>query len=353
MQYLSPVELALSLRPSVLLDPPQNSGADSLLIVVGYASPGFAKDHLDTLSSICDHEIKISLLLGMRTGLDWAKREELLNLEHLYDGRFEVFVNEGIDVHTKHYAWFVGDAPVVGFSGSANYSLNGFPKGMRTCRQLNDLRLDDPERIRFYFEQTPKVRIEDATVRRPLAKAHSGDSDEAPPGGIRWLNREKTKVRISFLSADGTLKPASGLNWEMPNGSPRRPFHDNPVDRWRYDAAYLRVPKRLHRENPGFFPEKDSFLTLLTDDGQYFYCAIQQQDRKAISTTSERSGNSSQLGNRQLGGYLRDRLGVVSGDRHPLRGEHITKSDLERYGRLDYTIEKVSDESYLFDFSSG
>jgi hypothetical protein len=351
---LSPAGLALDLRKKVLLDPPKDGKADSLFIVSGYASPGYAKNHLDSLIEAHAHKIEVTLLIGMRSNLDWAKREEYLNLEATYEDRLRVFyANSGPEVHSKLYAWFSGEDPVAGFSGSANYTSNGFPLDEKTCVQLNHVSVADASEIRRYFDLIPKIAIKDAPLKRPEPKHSDLDESQAPPGGFRWLNEEKTRVRISFLDpGDGSLPAKSGLNWEMPNGTSRRPFIKDPSERWKYDAAYLKVPKGLHRDKPDFLPAKGSFLTLLTDDNEFFYCKIQQDDAKAISTTSEKKETvGPKAGNRKLGSYLRSRLGVVYGELNPLHGVAITREDLERYGRTDYTLEKISDESYLFDFS--
>lgn len=348
----SPVDLAVDLRRTVLLDPAKDGKADSLIIVSGYASPSYAKNHLDSLILQYSHKIRVTLLIGMRSNLDWAKREEYLDLEEIYEDRFKVFyVNEGPEVHSKLFAWFSGENPVVGFSGSANYTLNGFPFDEGTCKQLNHISLADPNLIRTYFNDLPKIAVIDVPMERPSLQRTAENNEELKPGGFRWLNEEKSRVRISLLRQRGDLPSRSGLNWEIPTGADRRPFVEDKSERWKYDAAYLKVPVGLHRENPNFFPERDSLLTLLTDDNEIFYCKIQQADRKAISTTNEKSKNQGRLGNRLLGTYLRKRIGVVFGDAHPQQGYAITKNDLLRYGRTDYTIEKISDESYFFDFS--
>ena len=61
--------MALELRNQVLIEPPRNGRADSLFIVAGYASPGYAKDHLDALLDQHPHEIRVTLLIGMRSDL--------------------------------------------------------------------------------------------------------------------------------------------------------------------------------------------------------------------------------------------------------------------------------------------
>ncbi len=60
-----------------------------------------------------------------------------------------------------------------------------------------------------------------------------------------------------------------------------------------------------------------------------------QQGRKAIQSTHDNS---------ELGRYIRNRLGLEL-------GTVIKLNDLENYGRTDYTLEKIDDETILLDFS--
>ena len=73
---------------------------------------------------------------------------------------------------------------------------------------------------------------------------------------------------------------------------------------------------------------------MITDDNQAFDMAVQQDNRKAISTAD----------NSELGRYFRKRLGLAN-------GELVTKQHLEAYGRTDYTIEKIDEETFMLDFS--
>jgi hypothetical protein len=65
-------------------------------------------------------------------------------------------------------------------------------------------------------------------------------------------------------------------------------------------------------------------------------CVIAQQGGKAIETHKNNS---------ILGAYIRDRLGVPS-------GQKIRMADFENYGRSDITIQKIDSETYYLDFST-
>ena len=95
------------------------------------------------------------------------------------------------------------------------------------------------------------------------------------------------------------------------------------------------MPIRGDVTKEGFLPEKKFTFTLITDDGVPLDCAVQQDNRKAISTTNNNS---------ILGRYIRKRIGVPEGG-------FVKKEDLEKYGRTDFTLEKIDEETFLFGFS--
>ena len=53
----------------------------------------------------------------------------------------------------------------------------------------------------------------------------------------------------------------------------------------------------------------------------------------------------STFNNELLGEYIRNRIGVAS-------GMPVTKEDLIAYGRTDYTLKYMDDETLYFDFKS-
>ena len=98
--------------------------------------------------------------------------------------------------------------------------------------------------------------------------------------------------------------------------------------------AYLSLKNDARRD--GFLPPQTETFTLITDDGQAMDCVVAQQGRKAVQSTNNNS---------EIGKYIRKRIGV------PL-GNPVTKQDLELFGRTDYTLEKINDETFLLDLSS-
>jgi hypothetical protein len=126
----------------------------------------------------------------------------------------------------------------------------------------------------------------------------------------------------------------SGLNWgqrlQRTYSQDRKSFT---VTQREPNQAYLSLKQNSRKE--GFLPPRALTFSLITDDGESFDCVVAQDGRKAIEST---------YNNSLLGIYFRRRLGL------PL-GSKIEVDDLENYGRTDYTIEKIDEETFLLDFS--
>ena len=299
---------------------PCNSGANELFIVSGYASATFAHKHVKDLLRTNDNK-KVNLIIGMPTKA--ADHQGFLNISKAHPGNFSGFYFQGRpNVHCKLYSWFKDDIAKFGFSGSANYSQSGFSERL----QGNQMVGDDPSTIKDYFidllgSSIPMQDFEPevSEIYRPQladGSIHAGD--------IEWLSENKS-VRISFLDRTGNLPGKSGLNWGQ--------RVDNLGNQRDPDQAYLSIRKDARKE--GFLPDKGFTFTLLTDDGNALDCTVQQEGRKAISTTDNNS---------ILGQYIRERLGLES-------GSFVTADHLENYGRTDFTLEKINDETFYFDIS--
>lgn len=320
--------LTRDLYNSVLIQP-KKSEANKLYIVSGYASATFARRHLLNLLEI-DEDIEVNLIIGM----PGRKSDHLafLQLHNEFSGKFKgYYLNSSPPVHSKVYSWFIDEDPLDAFSGSANYSQYGFFE----TQQINQISVENPQEIKFFYEEllTRCTYIPDHQIVLPIGHSDFHIAGSIPAGTIRWEIPDK-RVTISFLKSNGTLPQVSGLNW----GQRQTKYTSKVTGQIKYsqrepNQAYLGL--RLTARNDGFLPPIAFTFTLITDDGQNFDCVIAQMGRKSIESTNNNS---------ELGIYFRERLGVPLGS--PVRIE-----DLERYGRTDYTIEKIDEETFLLDFS--
>lgn len=317
-----------NLYNEILLRPVHSQNANTLYIVSGYASATFARKHLLDLKDRSD--FAINLIIGMPR----SKYDHLafVQLQENFKGRFKAYYYNGTPpVHCKIFAWFNQDVPIIGYSGSANYSQYGFFDHL----QKNQMTKDDPLNIFNYYNSL----IGDSTLisefkAKPLIEAPLLRTDNSVEAGkIRWTIPNK-RVDISFLDNKGNLPMISGLNWGQ-----RREKRINKVTgeinfvTREPNQAYLSL--RLDSRKEGFLPDRAYTFTLITDDNNSFDCVVAQDGRKAIHSTNDNS---------ELGRYIRKRLGVQI-------GAPVTKNDLQKYGRTDYTIEKLNGETFLFDFS--
>ena len=313
----------------VALRAPERNGGDTLYIVSGYASPTFAYRHIEDLIS---EETKINLIIGM--SCHNAQIKQFQSMVQEFEGRFNVYyIDTQPKVHCKMYGWYGGGKPTIGFVGSANYSQEGL---LDNKPQMNQLSRANPMEIKGYFDDlllraTPISELVKSGENLPLAIGINKD-------GVMWSNNGRT-VTISFLTRSGQTPKTDGLNWGQPVGTKRRPFYDE--YRPSMDQACLKFPKKAQDAN--FVPwlgnghENKITFSLTTDDGHTFtYCRRQGQNGKQISTDSEQF---------KIGQYFRKRLGLNL-------GEFVTKEHLEEYGRTDYTLHKVDDETFILDFSA-
>tara|TARA_R110000764_G_scaffold151438_1_gene238893 strand:+ start:1167 stop:2135 length:969 start_codon:yes stop_codon:yes gene_type:complete len=298
-------------------------GNSSLYIVSGYSSATFAKRHLKDLSSI-DKNIDVNLIIGMNGNR--SDHQAYLDLKRHYKSLLNVYyIKSYPEVHAKAYAW-LGENPQ-GFSGSANYSQQAF-----IGSQVNQLGDTDPYTIKNFYDSL-MPRTESITTYKPIPQKIvpiiPQPRGSVQPGKIQWLIPD-TSVRISFLAKDGEVPSASGLNWGHSTASKNKNKPSQPRDR---NDAYLSIKTDATKE--GFLPDKGFTFTMNADDGYVMDCVVAQDGRKSVQTTD---------GNPILGSYIRKRLGVPS-------GKFLTASDLIRYGRTDFTLTKLDDETFEFDIS--
>jgi hypothetical protein len=113
------------------------------------------------------------------------------------------------------------------------------------------------------------------------------------------------------------VAPKSGLNQWNASGRPRD-----------FNEVYIPIPKRIHRENPGFFPKKHITFRLQTDDNTIFLAKVCQAGRKALMSNP----------NKSLGEWiLRKKLG--------LNFSEIATLDYLNKKRIDSVLIEKIDES--------
>ncbi|MEX2595267.1 MAG: restriction endonuclease PLD domain-containing protein [Anditalea sp.] len=316
-----------NLYPTALINP--ISIANKLYIVSGYASATFARRHVVELLGI-RNDFEINLIIGMPN----AKSDHLafVALHKEFGDKFKgYYYRSSPPVHCKFYSWYNNEEPCIGYTGSANYSQYGF----FTHLQVNQLNDDCPIGAKDLYDELLRnsIFIPDHEIVVPESHIVIPFVGIVPPGKINWEIPD-VRVTISFLTNKGDLPQVSGLNWgQRLSKSTSKATGKVSWSKREPNQAYLSL--RLDSRKEGFLPALTVNFSLITDDGQAFDCVIAQEGRKAIHSTNDNS---------EIGRYVRNRIGVAL-------GSPVTVEDLERYGRTDYTIEKINDETFLMDFS--
>lgn len=306
---------------------PLTEGADSLLILSGYATPNMASWLMKNIEKKTQKKIEVFLIVGMvpYDGLSVVMHEGFKSLMSGADSFPESIKNftcsyvcENAPVHSKLYIWKKEGKPFKAFVGSANFTQSSFESKRR------ELMLEcNPEDALDYYE-----KIEGDTIYCNHAEVEENIILYAAHRVLDTANNLREdiaesnidSVTLSLLSRNGEVGKRSGLNWGQRAGRNK-------------NEAYIPLPKRIAEK--GFFPLEEKHFTVITDDRHQLILRVQQQGDKAITTP---------LSNALLGEYFRNRLGLPN-------GAFITKADLEAYGRTDVTFYKFDEEQFYMDFS--
>ena len=300
-------------------------GADTFLVMSGYATPNMASWYIKSLQEGCSTPISFSLLIGMvpYNGLSIPIHE---GFKLLHGNKYENSVNSFLcsyiynnpPIHGNLYIWLKKNIPILAFTGSADFVQSAFISARKEILEV----CDPQEAYNYYMEAESNsifcnhAEIEDHIVLHPTHQIL--DAENKPLTNLEGDGI--TSIHVSLLTNKGDIGEKSGLNWGQ---------------RYRRNKneAYIPLPRRIAKT--GFFPLGRHF-TVVTDDNHTLLLRVEQQNDKAITTP---------LSNAQLGEYFRCRLGLSN-------GAFVTKQSLTDYGRTDVTFYKIDDEQYFMDFSS-
>ena len=318
----------------VLIEP-HKAGATKLCVISGYATSAMVSYHLDQLDNDRRKaDLKIHLVVGMwgSDGLPASYHRGFQKLvQDDYSDRFQCsYIYQSAPVHSKLYIWFKDNDPILSFAGSANYTQTGF--GTRQREVLTECNatlaakyFDTVLRDSIYcthgdVDSLIRIYSDDQYFKRGRKHLESVEAFQAEPEDID--DNSFPCVRNSLLDRNGEVARRSGLNWGQRPDEGREP-----------NQAYIPIKSSIYKTD--FFPPRDSWFALGTDDNVTFLCKVSQDNGKAVGTPQSNS---------QLGEYFRRRLGVPS-------GALITRDHLEAYGRTDVVFCKLDDEHYTMDFS--
>lgn len=216
---------------------PVRQGADTLLILSGYATPNMASWLIKSLQERRLGPVNISLLIGMvpYDGLSVPIHEGFKELHgKSYPsavGQFTCgYVYENPPVHANLYVWLKNEAPILAYTGSADFMQNSFISSRREIVE----NCDPNEAYTFFSDIESKSiycnhsEVEDNIILHPTHQIL--DADNNP---LTTLSGEGiTSVTLSFLTNHSNVGEKSGLNWGQRN-------------RRNKNEAYIPLPSQI------------------------------------------------------------------------------------------------------------
>ncbi|MEA1987446.1 MAG: NgoFVII family restriction endonuclease [Candidatus Marinimicrobia bacterium] len=134
----------------------------------------------------------------------------------------------------------------------------------------------------------------------------------------------KQTVYLPLYGRDKTVFEKSGLNQWNAGGRERNP-----------NEVYIPIPAEIHKNFPGFFPNRDISFSLKLPNGKEMKSKVCQDNNKALMSYS----------NRELGKWvLRDILKLQE-------GELLTYERLQILGIDSVRIDKISNSEFEINFS--
>lgn len=303
-----------------IIEKPYISGRRRLKIITGFASAAFVHHVLYSFD-----DLHIEIILGMAKAQPitiWDHNEYIKLINDT--NRLEVYYYIGYPpIHSKAILWGrTLTAGEIAFIGSANFSWNGFKDYQEIMTPT------DSDNVRIIFPQkSDLISCTDPAVFKRITVSYQRDqsSNKINTSAVGAAIKGRPFVVLSLISErSGEVPLRSGLNWGQ------RPGRE-------LNQAYIAIPKKIHYENPGFFPERGEEFTIITDDGESIICVVAQDNDKAIESSQDNS---------ILGKYFRKRLSL------PL-GALVRTQDLDNYGRRSISIHKIDNETYFMDFDPG
>ncbi|CAN5122583.1 NgoFVII family restriction endonuclease [soil metagenome] len=315
----------------VLINPSSAEGIDELVVLSGYANATLAYRHLAEVLAV-NPALRVRLYVGM-CARDGISRNNHANFKRLSVEdkplNFSCYYTRSI-VHAKIFVWLRDGQPVSAFTGSANYTQNGFVNDeqkevMTSCDAqasigiINALTVDAVDCRAQNIDAIFNIfELEEAIEIRNRVQLNEVPVVAEPVVPFPLVDFET--ITVSLLDNAGQMPARSGLNWGQ-------------RERREPNQAYIRIPAAVYSTN--FFPPIGIRFTLLTDDDQSFICTRAQANGKAIETPHNNS---------ILGRYFRQRLGLAP-------GTFVSLEAAQGHGRTSVEFYKIDDETYFMDFS--
>jgi hypothetical protein len=312
---------------SIIFNRHETHESDELIVLSGYLGP----TPVEMLKELPFNSTVIYGMYGEK-GIQQRLHNALLRQQRDIDNVNIYYSN--IAIHSKCYVWKNEQNICHALIGSANFSTNGLCTPYREI--LTETKPSTYAPLSSYIDKVMENSVLCTDIIIPEENIGTPVSVQVPA----------QFCKISLLDNNGTVRPASGLNWGHGRGNVR------------IDDACLVIRKPHLRDYPRFFPpiqnyspmliegarsqRKNDQVEIIWDDGIVMRGLLEgSQIENGISYPKNFSSSPSK---NIIGEYIRTRLGV------PL-GTPVTLTDLEQYGRTDIDVSLQGDGIYFFDFS--
>jgi len=298
---------------------------DELVVISGYLGP-------KPVQRLGDLPFNSRVVYGMY-GSEGVKSNLHNSLSRIQnsEANVDIFYSK-LPVHSKCYIWRKRGEISHALIGSANFSVNGLTTPYREI--LAETTLDTFVPLNKYLKLVMNNSIS-------CLEAMPYEQREPMPDVM-----QNTHL-ASLLANDGQVQNAAGLNWGQ-----------NPRNHTNLDDAYIPIRASTIRNYPELFPAKKSkpmevgargnikrhndFIEIIWDDGLIMQGLL--EGSMVVDGAVYPKQISSSPSKAEMGSYLRERIGVPSGQ--PVRAHH-----LKAYGRSDIKISLLEEGIYSFDFS--
>ena len=252
-------------------------------------------------------------------------------LTQLHNDRKKIFYPK-ILCHSKCYLWLDGEEIIKGVVGSANFSSNGLENDYRESLVEVDQR--QLRIIKGYIDIIQRSSVECTEVVLGEPEQETEPEPEQVQGKVCEM--------VLYDPSTGEVQPSTGLNWGLSERG-----------HVRLNDASITIRTDHIRRYPNLFPPLDpvpdprrrnllQVIEFIWDDETVMKGRL--EGSQPVNGKKYPKQITSFPNKDILGRYIRERIGVPSGQR-------VTRQDLRNYGRDTITLSLLEEGVYYVDFS--
>ena len=167
-----------------ILIEPAKAGGDRLVILSGYAAPSMVFQHLQTIADDVGRQVPVDLIVGMTAaeGIARLQHQQFQDLQRARSGGlFQCwYLATRPPAHIKCFLWLRDGRPFRAFTGSGNYTHNGFFYNREAFCD------DDPQGV---YQELTLIKRDAISCLHPSVRFVINISDNlVPPRCFMWVS---------------------------------------------------------------------------------------------------------------------------------------------------------------------